>query len=195
MNRFLALPWLALVFGAALMLAPSAIQATTVEAVTFEQLVKSADRIFVGEVVAIESFRADLRHGPRIRTRVTFSVSQTIRGRGVLAVLEFLGGTVGGLTLEVAGSPTFVAGEHYVVFARDGDRWVNPVVGFTQGLLRVSRDARDGTLRVLTSERAPLAGVAAVGHSPTRVSATAIVPMSLASFVTEIRAEMARQAR
>jgi hypothetical protein len=195
MNRFLAPQWLALVAGAALMLAPSAIHATTVEAVTFEQLITSADRIFVGEVVAIESFRADLRHGPRIRTRVTFSVSQTLRGRGVLAVLEFLGGTAGDLTQEVGGMPRFVVGEPYVVFARDGDRWVNPVVGFTQGLLRVSRDARDGTLRVLTAERAPLAGVAAVGRSTARVSAAAIVPMSLASFVTEIRAEMARQTR
>ncbi len=131
----------------ALVLTPSFAPATTVEAVTFEELVKSAERIFVGEVVAVESFRSDIGRGPRIRTRVTFSIADAIRSRGVVSVLEFLGGTVGDLTQEVAGMPHFVVGEHYVVFARGGERWVNPVVGFTQGLLRVSRGARDRTAR------------------------------------------------
>ena len=170
-------------------------QAATVEPVTFAALVSSAERIFVGRVVGIESFRADLGGGPRIRTRVTFSVDDALRGRGIVAALEFSGGTAGDLTLDVAGMPRFAMGEHYVVFARDGDRWLNPIVGFTQGLLRVSRDARDGTARVLTIDRTPLAGVAAIGRSPARVSATVIVPISLAAFVSEIRAEMARQVR
>lgn len=177
------------------MLFPSIASATTVEAVTFEELVKSAQRIFVGEVVAVESFRADLRTGLRIRTRVTFTVDETLRGPGLVVVLEFLGGTVGDLTLDVAGTPHFMVGDRYVVFARDGDRWVNPVVGFTQGLFRVSRDARDGTLRILTAGRAPLAGVAAIGHPLNRVSPIMSVPITLPAFVSQIRAEMARQTR
>jgi len=166
-----------------------------VEAMTFEQLVQGAERIFVGEVVAVESFRADLRGHRRIRTRVTFSVEQPLRGRGVIAVLEFLGGTVGELTQEVAGMPAFIVGEPYVVFAREGDRWVNPVVGFSQGLFRVSRDFRSGTLRVLTAGHAPLVQVAAIGRPLSRASAELHVPMSLSAFVDRIRAEMARQAR
>jgi len=179
----------------AMSLFPSLVPATTVEAVTFGELVQDAQRIFVGEVVAVESFRADLGTGPRIRTRVTFSVDEAPRGRGVVAALEFLGGTVGDLTLEVAGMPRFVVGEHYVVFALEGDRWVNPVVGFTQGLFRVSRDVRGGTWRVLTDGRAPLANVAAIGRPRSRVSTTMSVPISLVEFVDAIHAEIARQSR
>jgi hypothetical protein len=162
------------------------------EAVTFAQLVKTAQRIFVGNVVAVDSFRADRRGNPRIRTRVTFSVDETLRGSGMVTVLEFLGGTVGDLTLEVADQPQFSVGERYVVFALDGDQWVNPVVGATQGLLRVSRDARDGTARVLTAGRAPLASVTAIGRAPLRVSRTMSEPMLLPVFIDAIRDEMAR---
>lgn len=179
----------------AALLAPSLAPATTVEAVTFEELVKGAGRIFVGEVVAVESFRADQRGNLRIRTRVTFSIDETLRGRGVVAVLEFLGGTVGDLTQEVVGMPHFVVGESYVVFTRDGDRWINPVVGFTQGLFRVSRDVRSGTLRVLTASRAPLVHPAAIGRPLGRASAEMRVPISLPAFVDQIRAEIARQAK
>lgn len=177
------------------LLVPSLVPATTVETVTFEALVKGADRIFRGEVVAIESFRADLRGNRRIRTRVAFAVDDTLKGRGVSVVLEFLGGTVGDLTQDVMGMPRFAVGESYVVFARDGDRWVNPIVGFTQGLFRVSRDARDGTLRVLTAGGAPVSTVAAIGHAQSRVAATLRIPISVAAFVDEIRAEIARPAR
>lgn len=174
---------------------PALVSATTVDAVTFDELVKGAQRIFVGEIVAVESFRADLRGNLRIRTRVTFSIDDTLRGRGVVAVLEFLGGTAGDLTQEVMGMPRFAVGESYVVFAREGDRWVNPVVGFTQGLFRVSRDARDGTLRVLTAGGVPVATTAAIGQAQNRASATILVPITVAAFVDQIRAEIARQAR
>jgi hypothetical protein len=163
------------------------------EAVTFAQLVKDAQHIFVGQVAAVESFRADRRGNARIRTRVTFSVDEPLRGSGRVTVLEFLGGTVGDLTLEVADMPQFSVGERYVVFAFDGDRWVNPIVGFTQGLLRVSHDARDGTARVLTAAHAPLAGVTAIGRPPLRVSRTMTEPMLLPVFLDAIRDEMARQ--
>jgi len=163
------------------------------EAVTFAELVKRAQHIFVGEVVAVGSFRADRRGEARIRTRVTFSVDDRLRGSGIVTVLEFLGGTVGDLTLEVADMPRFSVGERYVVFALDGDRWVNPVVGFTQGLLRVSQDARDGTPRVLTAARSPLSSVTAIGRTPLRVSPTMSEPMLLPVFVDAIRDEMARR--
>lgn len=182
-------------FGAALLLLPCVAPATTVEPVTFEELVKSAQRIFVGEVVAVQSFRADVGAHRRIRTRVTFSVDESLRGPGAVVVLEFLGGTVGDLTQDVASMPRFAVGEPYVVFAHEGDRWVNPVVGFTQGLFHVSRDARDGALRVLTAGRAPLSTVSAIGRPQSRVSSTTIIPLSLHAFIEEIRVEIARQAR
>lgn len=162
------------------------------EAVTFAEMVKTAQHIFVGHVVTVASFRADRRGEARIRTRVTFSVDERLRGSGIVTVLEFLGGTVGDLTLEVADMPQFSVGEQYVVFALDGDGWVNPVVGSTQGLLRVSRNVRDGTSRVLTAAHAPLASATAIGRTPQRVSRAMSEPMLLTTFVDAIRDEMAR---
>ena len=188
-------PRLALVVSLAVLLLPSMAPAQTTEPTTFPELVKSAQRIFVGEVVAVDSFRADNAGGLRIRTRVTFNVDDALRGSGRIAILEFLGGTVGDLTQEIADQPLFAKGERYVVFARDGDRWVNPIVGSTDGLLRISRDVRDGTARVLTAAHAPLPNVMAIGQGVTRVSPTMSMPMSLAGFISDIRAEMTRQSR
>ncbi len=183
------------VAATAALLTPSLVPGTTVEPVTFDMLVRDADRIIVGTVAGVESFRADLDGNLRIRTRVIFGVGEALRGRGALMVLEFLGGTVGDVTLTVAGMPHFAIGERYVVFAREGDRWVNPVVGFTQGLLRVSRDARTGTSLVLTSGGAPLTDVASIGRPRSAVSTRISIPMSLTSFLDTVRMEIARQAQ
>lgn len=180
---------------AAVVVSHSAVSATSVEAVTFEGLVQAAQQIFVGEVVDVDSVRADVRGNPRIRTRVTFRVDDTLRGPRIVSVLEFLGGTVGDLTQEVDGLPALTVGERYVVFARNGDHWVNPVVGFTQGLVRVSRDARNGSSRVLTFERSPLADVAHVGGPVFRSSRTMSEPLTLPAFLNAIRAEISRQLR
>ena len=185
--------WPILVVSLALPLSALPAAAQTEEAVSFPQLVERAQHIFVGQVVAIDSFRADRRDSLRIRTRVTFSVDEKLRGAGTVTVLEFLGGTVGDLTQEIADMPRFAVGERYVVFALDGDRWVNPLVGSAQGLLRVSRDARDGTARVLTASNAPVASVAAIGRPATRVSSSMTTPMSLPAFLDAVRGEMARQ--
>ena len=57
--------------------------------------------------------------------------------------------------MRVAGMPTFAVGDRRVVFARR-DRSINPIVGFTQGLMKVTRDA-GGVDRVLTIEGASVA--------------------------------------
>jgi hypothetical protein len=70
-------------------------------------------------------------------------------------VFDFLGGETADLGMKVEGMPTFALGDRRVVFARR-DRSINPIVGFTQGLMKVSRDA-GGIDRVLTLEGAPIA--------------------------------------
>jgi len=184
----------ALVLAAVVVSLPG-VSATSVEAVTFEGLVQAAQQIFVGEVVDVDSARADVRGNLRIRTRVTFRVDDAVRGPRMVSVLEFLGGTVGDLTQEVDGVPAFVPGERYVVFARDGDHWVNPVVGFTQGLLRVSHDARNGSSLVLTHAGSPLADVAHLGRPGARVSRAISEPLTLTAFLAAVRAEVSRQGR
>jgi hypothetical protein len=57
--------------------------------------------------------------------------------------------------MTVAGMPTFTVGDRRVVFARR-DRSINPIVGFTQGLMKVAPDV-NGIDRVTTLEGLPVA--------------------------------------
>src|ERR1043165_8613240 len=91
--------------------------ATTVVAPTFEQMVDRADLVFVGKVI---SSRADWRTVGTNRvifTRVEFENEETLKGKaGTSLTLEFLGGTVGEVTLRVADVPAFVARDRVLLF-------------------------------------------------------------------------------
>ena len=194
MNKVFSVYRLAAI-GLFLIAAPSLVRATSVDEVNFQEMVRSSQQIFVGEVVDMTSFRADTAAGVRIRTRVTFRTSEPLLGAGPLVVLEFRGGTVGSLTEQVEGMPTFTVGDEYVVFARNGAQLVSPVIGLNQGLFKVSRDLRDGLSRVLTHDGLPVAATASVGRAPVRVSQSVIIPMPLASFVDAIQAELEKASR
>jgi hypothetical protein len=132
------------------------VRATTFEPVTFNEMVAQADVIFVGDVVDVRPFTVQTRERTIVKTRVTFSVSDPLYGTSSLVeVFDFLGGETADLGMKVEGMPTFAVGDRRVVFARR-DRSINPIVGFTQGLMKVSRDA-GGIDRVLTLEGAPIA--------------------------------------
>jgi hypothetical protein len=159
--------------------APAA--ATTYLTVTFEELVARADVIFVGDVVDVRSFTLDTREGPVIKTRVIFRVSDALlASTSVLEILEFLGGEVDGIGMAVAEMPAFAVGDRRVVFARR-ERSINPIVGFTQGLLRISRDA-SGVDRVTTLAGEPVAGPQSFGLRPPEARTPATVPMRLSEL-------------
>jgi hypothetical protein len=146
-----------LAFACAIALCASAgIRATSFEPVTFDQLVAQSDVIFVGDVVDVRPYTLQTRERTIVKTRVTFRVSDPLYGTsGILEVFDFLGGETTDLGMHVAGMPTFAVGDRRVVFARR-ERSINPIVGFTQGLMKISRDAA-GVDRVLTIEGAPIA--------------------------------------
>ena len=149
---------LALTCVCALLAVPSSVRATTYETLTFDDLVRQADVIFVGDVVDVHAYAMQVRGRTIVRTRVTFSVSDPIYGtRSLVEVFDFLGGEANGIGIAVEGMPRFNRGDRRVVFARRSPS-INPIVGFTQGLLRVTRDS-NGVDRVLTSQGFPLARV------------------------------------
>ena len=151
-----AIALLGLVFSAA------SVRATTYAPVTFGELIDRAEVIFVGDVVDVRPYTMRVRDNTIIKTRVTFSVSDPIFGTtSLVEVFDFLGGETGGVGVAVAGMPKFAIGDRRVVFARR-DRSINPIVGFTQGLLQVRRDG-NGVDRVLTEEGAPLIGTESIG--------------------------------
>ena len=143
-----------LAFVCALVLGASAgVGATSFEAVTFDDLVTQADVIFVGDVVEVHPYLLQTRERTIVKTRVTFRVDDPIYGTtSLVEVFDFLGGETAELGMRVEGMPTFTVGDHRVVFARR-DRSINPIVGFTQGLMQVTRDV-NGVDRVLTLDGA-----------------------------------------
>lgn len=158
--------------------------ATTYIPVTFTDLVTQADLIFIGEVVDVRPLAVSTADGPIIRTRVVFRVNDPLFGTtAALEVLEFFGGEIGGIGMAIAEMPRFAIGDRRVVFARR-DRSINPIVGFTQGLLRVTRDAA-GVDRVLTLEGFPVDQPESIGLG--RTGPTAVAAMRLLDFRDRVR--------
>jgi hypothetical protein len=158
--------------------------ATTYPPVTFADLVTRADVIFVGEVVDVRPMAVTTREGAVIKTRVVFRVTDPLLGTGAaLEVLEFFGGEIGAVGMAIAEIPAFARGDRRVVFARR-DRSINPIVGFTQGLLRVTRDA-SGVERVLTVEGRPVDQPDSI--SLARPAAAGATPMRLVDFQDRVR--------
>ena len=146
-----------LVFVCALVLSASAaVRATTFDPVTFDDLVTQADVIFVGDVVDVHPYLLQTRERTVVKTRVTFRVDDPLYGTtSLVEVFDFLGGETAELGMRVEGMPALTVGDHRIVFARR-DRSINPIVGFTQGLMKVTRDA-NGVDRVLTLDGAQVA--------------------------------------
>jgi hypothetical protein len=118
----------------------AALHATTVPALSFNQIVDHAELIVEGTVEDIESSWSDDRS--TIYTYVTLGRISQIHGNvdGSRLTLRFQGGTVGEYTLAVPGIPTFSPGERTILFVRDNGYAVSSIVGFFQGRFRVVDD-------------------------------------------------------
>jgi len=160
------------------------VSATSYPPVSFSDLLAKADMIFVGDVLDVRPFASETPEGTLITTRVTFVVRDALWGTGsTLEILEFAGGEVGDLGQKVAEMPTFAPGDRRVVFARR-ERSINPIVGFTQGLMRVTRDEA-GLDVVQTSIGEPLARTEDIGR-PRGTAVRDSRPMTLSSFRARI---------
>jgi hypothetical protein len=121
----------------------------------FRELVARADMIFVGDVDDVRPVRVNTREGPIVVTRVLFRVIDPIvASSSRFETLEFFGGQMDGITVGIYGMPRFAIGDRHVVFARR-EHSINPVVGFTQGLLRVRPD-HSRVSRVFTFDGTPV---------------------------------------
>ena len=90
---------------------------TTVIPPSFEALVSAAHTIFVGEVVNQQAIWVSTPQGRAIKTLVDFRVEDVWKGSsGAVTRLEFMGGTIGEMTMEVVGMPTFRLGQRSVLF-------------------------------------------------------------------------------
>ena len=142
---------------------PARVSATSYPAVTFSDLLTKADMIFVGDVLDVRPFAVESREGTIIMTRVTFVVRDSLLGTSsTLEILEFMGGELGDIGQKVAEMPTFKPGDRRVVFAKR-ERSINPIVGFTQGLMKITQDDA-GLDVIMTSTGEPLARTEDIGR-------------------------------
>ncbi|MBI5376569.1 MAG: thrombospondin type 3 repeat-containing protein [Candidatus Schekmanbacteria bacterium] len=123
----------------------------------FDEIVRSADIIFAGTVSEMAC-----RVGPKrntIVTDVTFKDIALVHKKKTVKkdisqeiTLTFLGGRLGKIALTVSDMPSFKEGERYMVFSTfDGEHYVNPIVGGTQGLFQITEDKGTGEKYVLTA--------------------------------------------
>jgi len=180
------------------------LQATTVVAPTFAELVSEADTIFRGRVTAVQARRVAGTDdgGPLIKTFVTFTVERLLKGAAPQEVtLEFLGGTVGADSLVVTGMPKFAPGAREIVFVQRNGAQFCPLVAMRHGRYRILRDetaareimARDNGLPLTdpAEVQLPLDGLPAPVRAATATSAAARA-LSPAEFEAAITAETGR---
>ena len=176
-------------------------RATTIIPPTFSELVAKAETVVLGEVTAISSELQTRGSERAIFTRVTFAIREPVLGVApALLTLEFLGGTVGELTMDVDGMPAFAIGRSEILFVQNNGLQICPLVGMAHGRFRVARDTVTGVDFVRRDNGAALTNVAQVSIPLTRGPLTetlqrlgGTVPLTPAAFIAEIRAEHARQ--
>ena len=130
----------------------SQVQATTVIAPTFDQLVDEAEVIFQGKVTAVHSQWTGEGAQRVIVTLVTFNVEEAMKGNpGQSYTVRMLGGTVNGETIEIADAPKFNVGDRDILFVEHNGSQFIPLVGIMHGRFHVQRD-QAGYESVLTNQ-------------------------------------------
>jgi hypothetical protein len=173
-------------------LAATNVQATTVIAPTFDQLVAEAEVIFQGAVSEVHS--QWIGEGPehRIVTFVTFTVEDAIKGAaGNNYTIRMLGGTVNGETLEVSDSPKFKVGDRDILFVEHNGTQFVPLVGIMHGRFHIFKDA-NGRETVAKDTGAPMANVSKLGMDES--AAASGDALSAADFKLAIRQKLAQPA-
>jgi hypothetical protein len=121
--------------------------AVLVVPMTFEQLVDEAAAVVYARVSDVRGQWTADRQG--IDSIVTLEPLQYLKGDlGARVTLRLPGGEASGAVQIIPGAPVLKTGELVVVFLKArGPAMLTPL-GFTQGVFRVARDARSGTMLV-----------------------------------------------
>jgi hypothetical protein len=189
---------LLLFFALALGFAPAPLRATSVTPPTFPQLTSRAGTIFRGEVTAIRTELVTRADNRAIFTYVTFRVQEVLKGTvpaAATVTLEFLGGSVGELTMDVVGMPRFSVGQTELLFVDQTGGQICPLVAMMFGRYRIQRHPTTGAEFVARDNGAPLASTDEIAlplASPAleaRLAPLRAAPLTPAAFSALIRQE------
>ncbi len=127
-----------MVRGVALLFGLVAAQAATLEYLSMDDMISRSTAIVRGRVT---SSNARL-HGPLVYTHYTIQVSEWLKGAEA-AQLDIVvpGGIAGGLRQSFPGAQELAAGGDYLLFLWTGKSGLTHVIGLSQGVLGVTKDA------------------------------------------------------
>lgn len=112
--------------------------AATLQKLSVAEMARKSTAIVRARV--LDSYAA--QHGSIIYTHYQLQVSEWWKGSGGEAVdVVTPGGVVGAARQVFSGSPQLLPGREHVLFLWTGSNGLTQIVGLTQGLFKVSRDA------------------------------------------------------
>ncbi|MEJ2104926.1 MAG: hypothetical protein P8X47_10160 [Ignavibacteriaceae bacterium] len=143
-----------------LVLFPSISIATTLQVVTFKELLQYSEFIFEGQVIAIGSVIPPNSHLPR--TCVLIEIDEVFKGRHLDDTVDlcFLGGISGEYTIKVPNMQYPELDEKGIYFVKSlAGQYANPLYGWKQGHFLIETDHHTSREHVLTADRQPVTGI------------------------------------
>jgi hypothetical protein len=133
---------------------------------------------------------------PLIRTEVMVEVIEMVAGAKAEGpiVLDFLGGTLNGMELHIAGMPDLQTGDEVVLFTVGNGAHVCPLVSWRYGHYPITRAEDGAPPRVQRSDSHPLLSIEQIGtplhedHADDRI-ASSQSGLTLAAFKAAIRGQ------
>jgi hypothetical protein len=114
--------------------------ATTLKPLSTDDQIRDAAMIFRGRVQSVDVAQKASGQGSLIVSTVQFVPLAIYKGNVPAVVkLEFPGGKIGDVQMKVAGIPEFQVGQEYVLFVSGDQSRICPVVGWSEGSLKVDR--------------------------------------------------------
>lgn len=171
-----------LVFLLALAVGVASAHATVVVPMDLKKLADRAQTIAHGRVVDVRCQWAATGH--RIETVVTIEAASYLKGNlGAQFILRVPGGVMGTLRSVTVGAPTLQPGDEVVIFLDAAGPAIPHIVGFNQGVFRVSLDSRSGR-RTVSSPllTTPVRGTRAIARGDVSRQ-----PVALTDFIQQVR--------
>lgn len=149
-------PWRSVALLLCLLIVTTSAWSAAVLQLDMDRLLLDSEFVFEGEVSASRAEWSPAQGA--ILTKVTFRIDDVIKGEYSASTIElsFNGGTIGQLTLQIAGMIYPQPGDRGIYFVESLSRQqVNPLLGWSQGHFRIRPD------RTISTERGqPVLGLA-----------------------------------
>lgn len=156
----------------------------------FNELVTLADTIIIGTVSKQQSNWDDPIAQDFIHTAITLDNIETLKGNieANTYTLIIAGGAIPPFAISIPGSPSFITNERYVLFIKDNNKVIFPLVGVHDGIFIIAT-SKNGEMIVKNKEGVVVTAISqnkVVTQSETNKSLINPRSLSLDGFKQEI---------